>query len=295
MGSHNQAIVVGAGIGGLATAVRLRVQGYKVDVYEANGHPGGKLSQFEQGGYRFDAGPSLFTLPEEVDALFEAAGKDPRAYYTYEALDPITRYFFPDKTRLDAFADPSRFAQEVEEKTGEPSEKVLALLSKSKELYDITQHVFLKRSLHKLDTYLRKDTLQSMLQLHKLDAFRSMNQANTQFFENPKVVQLFNRYATYNGSNPYEAPATLNIIPHLEFNKGAYFPVGGIYQITDAVFRLANDLGVTFHFHTPVDRITVENGQVTGVQLASKHHPAELVVSNADIVPTYRKLLPDQT
>ncbi|MEO1383240.1 MAG: NAD(P)-binding protein, partial [Bacteroidota bacterium] len=214
MDSGVQAIVIGAGIGGLATAVRLRSQGYEVKVYEANAYPGGKLSEFDLQGYRFDAGPSLFTLPEEVDALFELTGKNPRDYYSYETLDPITRYFFPDGTRLDAFADPARFAEEVEEKTGESQDRILSLLSKSRELYDITHHVFLERSLHKLDTYLRKETLQSILQLHKLDAFRSMNQANTQFFQDPRVVQLFNRYATYNGSNPYEAPATLNIIPH---------------------------------------------------------------------------------
>ncbi|MEL7004237.1 MAG: NAD(P)-binding protein, partial [Bacteroidota bacterium] len=94
MDSGVQAIVIGAGIGGLATAVRLRSQGYEVKVYEANVYPGGKLSQFDLQGYRFDAGPSLFTLPEEVDALFELTGKNPRDYYSYEALDPITRYFF---------------------------------------------------------------------------------------------------------------------------------------------------------------------------------------------------------
>ncbi|MEO0585527.1 MAG: 1-hydroxycarotenoid 3,4-desaturase CrtD [Bacteroidota bacterium] len=294
MDSGVQAIVIGAGIGGLATAVRLRSQGYEVKVYEANAYPGGKLSQFDLQGYRFDAGPSLFTLPEEVDALFELTGKNPRDYYSYETLDPITRYFFPDGTRLDAFADPARFAEEVEKKTGESQDRILSLLSKSRELYDITHHVFLERSLHKLDTYLRKETLQSILQLHKLDAFRSMNRANTQFFQDPRVVQLFNRYATYNGSNPYEAPATLNIIPHLEFNKGAYFPVGGIYQITDSVYRLAQDIGIEFYFGTPVDRVVVENGQAVGIAVGGQIHHAEVVVSNVDIVPTYRKLLRDQ-
>jgi len=294
MDSGVQAIVIGAGIGGLATAVRLRSQGYEVKVYEANAYPGGKLSEFDLQGYRFDAGPSLFTLPEEVDALFELTGKNPRDYYSYEALDPITRYFFPDGTRLDAFADPARFAEEVEAKTGESQDRILSLLSKSRELYDITHHVFLERSLHKLDTYLRKETLQSILQLHKLDAFRSMNRANTQFFQDPRVVQLFNRYATYNGSNPYEAPATLNIIPHLEFNKGAYFPIGGIYQITDSVYRLAQDLGIEFHFGTPVDRVVVEDGQAVGIAVDGQIHHAEVVVSNVDIVPTYRKLLRDQ-
>ncbi|MEO0899442.1 MAG: 1-hydroxycarotenoid 3,4-desaturase CrtD [Bacteroidota bacterium] len=286
-----KAIVVGAGIGGLATAIRLRVKGYEVEVIEANSHHGGKLAEIDLEGYRFDAGPSLFTLPLEVDALFEAANKNPRDYFDYEKLDIITHYFYEDGTNILAYADLDSFAREVEDKTGESARKVKKLLKKSEGLYDLTSHVFLENSLHKLDTYLRMDTIKSILQLYKLDALRSMDKANQSFFDDPRVVQLFNRYATYNGSDPYQAPATLNIIPHLEFNMGAYFPKGGIYQIADAVYRLGLDLGIKYRFDTPVEQILTEESQVKGVKLAEETIPAQVVVSNADIVPTYRKLL----
>ncbi|MEL6852913.1 MAG: 1-hydroxycarotenoid 3,4-desaturase CrtD, partial [Bacteroidota bacterium] len=182
-------------------------------------------------------------------------------------------------------------AQAIQEKTDDEAAQVEKFLQKSQELYGITSHVFLERSLHQLSTYLQKDTLKSMLKLHKLDAFRSMNRANKGYFSDPRVVQLFNRYATYNGSNPYVAPATLNIIAHLEHNLGAFFPKKGMYQISESLYELAVELGVSFHFGQKVDEITVSEKSVTGIRIGEIPIAADLVVSNADVVPTYRHLL----
>ncbi|TAE52222.1 MAG: phytoene desaturase [Bacteroidetes bacterium] len=312
-----QAIVIGAGIGGLAVAIRLRVKGYAVTVIEAADRPGGKLAEIRMEGYRFDAGPSLFTLPEQVDELFRIAGKTPSDYFRYESLPIITRYFYPDGTLINAWQDAERFAEEIEVKTGEPRAHVKTLLRKSRQIYGITREVFLERSLHTLSTYLRWNTLKSALQVHRIDAFRTMDQANRSFFKDARVVQLFNRYATYNGSDPWQAPATLNIIPHLEHNLGAYFPENGMYDITLSLFTLAKEIGVVFQMGTVAERIVVGTGsriavaarpaygepveapqnrgqEVKGVQVNGKLIPADLVVSNADIVPTYRKLMPDQ-
>lgn len=290
-----QAAIIGAGVGGLATAIRLRLKGYAVDIFEAHDRPGGKLNEFHRAGYRFDAGPSLFTLPEQMDDLFRLAGKEPADYFQYDALEVITRYFYPDGTVLNAYRDVQAFAREIEEKTGESAEQVHRFLAKSRELYDITAEVFLKRSLHKLSTYIAPETLRAYLKLHKLDAFRSMSQANEAYFRDPRVVQLFNRYATYNGSDPYQAPATLNIIPHLEHNIGAFFPRGGMYEITRSLTRLATDLGVSLHLSTPVREILTRRGQVQGIRLDTGPFAAEVVVSNADIVPTYRRLMPTES
>ncbi|MDP5170853.1 MAG: phytoene desaturase family protein [Bacteroidia bacterium] len=287
-------IIIGAGIGGLATSIRLRVAGHEVAIFEAASQPGGKLSEIRADGFRWDAGPSLFTMPQLVTELFELAGRRPEDFFEYEALPIITRYFYEDGTLINAFHDPEAFIQELLLKTDEKETNIRSLLAKSAELYEITNHVFLERSLHKLSTYLRKETLRSALQVHKLDAFRSMHASNTKRFADPRVVQLFDRYATYNGSDPYQAPATLNIIPHLEHSMGAFFPKGGMYAITQALFGLAQDLGVDFHFETPVQRITVDNGRVSGIVVDGEQIPADAVVSNADIVPTYRKLLPTQ-
>lgn len=291
--AEKKVAVIGAGVGGLATAIRLRLQGHEVAVYEANAGPGGKLTEIRMDGYRFDAGPSLFTLPHLVDELFREAGLEPAEYFQYEALPLISRYFYEDGTQINAWSDPEKFAEEVEAKTGEPRERVLQLLKKSRGLYDITAHVFLERSLHRIGTYLRRDTLWSITQLHRLDAFRTMNQANAQRFSDPRVVQLFNRYATYNGSDPYQAPATLNIIPHLEHNLGAFFPHGGMYEVTRSLAQLAGKLGVQFHYSHDVSRILVNNKKACGLIVNNREIAADVVVSNMDVVPTFRRLMPE--
>lgn len=287
--------VIGAGIGGLATAIRLANQGASVHVFEANHYAGGKVSEFWQAGFRFDAGPSLFTLPELLDDLFVTCGKNPADYYQYHQLDIITRYFYPDGTDLTAFSDLQKLAKELEHKTGEQASKVIRFLKKSETLYQLTSELFLFNSMHKLDTFLNKNALKTLFQLRKLNALQTMHQANKAFFKSPKLVQLFDRYATYNGSDPYQAPATLNVIPHLEFNKGAYFLKGGIHSITKSLVKLAEELGVQFHFNSPVERIIVENTCANGVVVKGKKWYSDAVVSNMDVVHTYRKLMPNET
>jgi phytoene desaturase len=286
-----KALIVGAGIAGIAAAIRLAVKGYGVEVYEANSYPGGKLSQFEQDGYRFDAGPSLFTMPQYVNELFELAGKKPSDYFSYQKLDPVCKYFYEDGTHLIAYADAGKFGDEVQEQTGEPAVAVKSYLENSSRIYSITNHVFLERSLHKLKTYLRWDTLKSILKFGKIDAFRTMHKANQSFFGDKRIVQFFDRYATYNGSNPYHAPATLNVIPHLEQHFGAYFPDQGMYSITSCLVNLAESLGVKFHYDSPVTEIVLQERKVKGIRANAEIIEGDIVISNMDIWFTYHKLL----
>ncbi|WP_374166703.1 1-hydroxycarotenoid 3,4-desaturase CrtD [Arcticibacter sp. MXS-1] len=286
-----KAIVIGAGIGGIAASVRLAVKGYAVDVFESNAYPGGKLSEFGNQGFRFDAGPSLFTMPQYVDELFELAGKDPRDYFNYQKLDMICRYFYEDGTRISAWADPLAFANEIASRTTDSAESVRRFMQKSEEIYRITHHVFLERSLHKLNTYLRADTLRSVLEFPKIDPFRTMNGAVEDFFSDSKTRRFFNRYATYNGSDPYRAPATLNVIPHLEQHYGAWFPEGGMFAITRSLVQLAEEMGVRFHYNTPVKQVLLGGNQVKGVQTEEGDFFAEVVVSNMDVWFVYQKLL----
>ncbi|WP_114940191.1 1-hydroxycarotenoid 3,4-desaturase CrtD [Mucilaginibacter endophyticus] len=286
-----KALIIGAGVAGIAAAIRLAVKGYEVDVYEANSYPGGKLSQFEQDGYRFDAGPSLFTMPQYVDELFELADKKPSDYFRYQKLDPVCKYFYEEGTRLTAYADINRLGSEVQAQTGEPAASIKQYFENSSRIYNITNHVFLERSLHRLKTYLRWDTVKSVFRFGKIDAFRSMHRANQSFFKDKRIVQFFDRYATYNGSNPYHAPATLNVIPHLEQHFGAYFPEGGMYSITSGLVKLAESLGVKFHYNSSVTEIVLDGKTVKGVRVDERIIEGEMVVSNMDIWFTYHKLL----
>ncbi|MFT6827833.1 MAG: phytoene desaturase [Roseivirga sp.] len=287
-------IIIGSGIAGLACSIRLAKQGYIVSVFEANQYPGGKLTEIQLNGYRFDAGPSLFTLPEEIDALYKLCGLKTEDHFDYQKLETTCKYFFPDGTEIEAFADIELFKKEVEEKTGEPSKNIQKALNKSKFLYEELSPLFMHKSLHRLSTWLSTEAFKRYMKLTKFNFNRSMHQVNASRFKTEKVIQLFNRYATYNGSDPYQAPGTMNIIPHLEFGIGAYFPTHGMYDITKSLYELAKKVGVKFYFDTKVEKITVFEGKAKGVNTKFGFHKADRVVSNMDVVGTYEKLLKSQ-
>lgn len=286
------AVVIGSGVGGLATAIRLANRGYAVKVFEAQPYVGGKMTKIEQDGFFWGFGPSLLTMPFLIDELFLHCGKNPADYYRYHRVDPICNYFYPDGTRLSSSSDAETFARELEEKLGEPRRNTLNYLRGIQQIYDLTKEVFLFRSLHRLSTYLRFSTLKSVLQLHRLKVWKTMHQANKEQFVTPKAVQLFNRYATYNGSDPYVAPATLNVIAHPEYNQGGYIMEGGMPALSAALYRLAQDMGVNFTFSSPVSRIVTEGKRATGVVVGETFRAADLVVTNMDVVYTYQQLLP---
>jgi phytoene desaturase len=289
-----KAIIIGAGIAGLAAAIRLKVKGYEVQVFEANSYPGGKLSEIKIGGYRFDAGPSLFTLPEQVEELFKISGRNPKDHFEYIKLPVTCHYFWEDGKSLKAYSDINLFAEEVEVKLGEPASNIRKALKQSDYIYRHLSPLFMHRSLHKLGTWTNSQALKSYLKMGKLGIFNTMNAANVKSFKHPKLVQLFNRYATYNGSDPYQTPATLNIIPHLEFNIGAFFPKKGMHDITNSLFKLAKDRGVEFNFGAKVDEVIVENGKASAVKVTGELFQAELIVNNMDMVNAYKSILSKQ-
>ena len=287
-------VVIGAGVAGLATANRLKALGLDVQVLEANAYPGGKLTAFEQAGYRFDAGPSLFTMPDFLDDVFRFCKKDPRDYYTYQKLDVACHYFYDDGTFLCGYADASNFAYEVEKKLGVSKDLVVRYLNDSARLYETTGRIFLEQPLNRLATWLSKPVMKALTYIPRMGLFQTLNGFNEARLAHPKLIQLFNRYATYNGSDPYRAPGILSTIPNLEFNVGTFLPEGGMHTITNALVKLATDQGVTIQYHTPVEEILVKENQVYGVRTTDEIMQADLVVSNMDVYYTYRKLLPTQ-
>lgn len=300
--------IIGSGIAGLASAVRMAVRGYEVHVFEANAYPGGKLCEIQIGDYRFDAGPSLFTMPNYFEDLFALAGKKFSDYCPYQKLDTITHYFYTDGTRFNTYADVQKSAAEMQEKLGIQKETVLEHLDRSKKIFELTADTFLHRSIHTFQNITAFDLLKIGTNLGALDLFNTMHDTNAKKLKNEKMIQYFDRFATYNGSNPYEAPGTLNIIPHLEHHIGAFFPEGGMVSISRSCYNLAVELGVHFHFNTKVNEIVVEKNTAKGVKfnkverINNKHidisepefMPLDIVISNMDVAYTYRKLMPNQ-
>ena len=284
--------IIGAGIAGLASAVRMASKGHSVDVYEANAYPGGKLSQFEVQGYRFDAGPSLFTMPQYVDELFQAAGLNPAEHFRYQRLPIVCNYFWEDQTRLSAYANETEFAHEVEQKLGVEASKLLRSLADSRRKYELSGRIFLEKSLHRWDTWLNLSVAKAMLKIPQFDLFTSMNKVNERMVQHPKLVQLLNRFATYNGSNPYKAPGLLTIIPHFEHHIGAFYPEGGMHSITQSVYALAQSKGARFHFNAPVEEIVLEKGRAVGIKVNQEKRHYDRIISNMDVFHAYRRLLP---
>jgi len=286
-----RAIVIGSGIAGIATSIRLSVKGYKVEVFEANSYFGGKLTSFNLGEYRFDAGPPLFTMPHLVTQLFEVAGLDAKAYFEYKKKDVSCNYFWSDKKKFSAYTDRKLFLEEINSVFNEPVKKVEEYINRAKNKYDLTHCLFLEKSLHKLKTYLSYDTINALTKLNSLDLFKTLHEVNEEAFSSPQLIQLFDRFATYNGSDPYQTSGIMTLIQHLEGNYGTFLPTKGMVSISKALYDLAKSIGVKFYFNSLVKEIKVVQNKAEGVIVNSKYHQADVVVSNMDIYPTYKKLL----
>ena len=287
-------IVIGSGVAGLAVSIRLALKGYNVQVFEQNSYPGGKLSSFSIKDYRFDAGPSLFTMPHLVTELFKLAGEDVKNYFEFSKKEIACNYFWQDGTSFTAYGERKKFLKEVEKIFDEPQYNVDQYLKKAKKKYDLTSSLFLEQSLHKLKTFISLDTLKALFQLKTFELQKSLHQANTQSFSSTHLIQLFDRYATYNGSDPYQTSGIMTLIQHLESAYGTFVPKKGMVSITESLFGLAKRLGVKFSFETGVKEIKVKLGVVSGIKTNSGSFSSDYVISNMDVFHTYKKLLPNE-
>ena len=282
-----KAIIIGSGIAGLASSIRLACKGYEVHVYEKNAYPGGKLTFLEKDGYRFDAGPSIFTLPHLVDELFTLAGKNTNDYFQYQKLDVTARYFWEDGTQLTAFANSAKLIKEIECKLNANGDEVEKYLAEVERLFKLSYPVFVEKPLNKLSSFLNKETVLAIINIRKFNLFTSLHKHNKKSFSNPKLVQMWDRYASYNGSNAYSAPGVLSVISNLEHNSGVFLPKGGIHSITKSLHQLGKDIGVTYHFNKRIDKIEVLNKTITSISVDGSSLTADVFVSNVDIVSLY--------
>ncbi len=291
---NRKVAIVGAGLGGLAASIRLAVEGFDVDVYEQSSHPGGKAGCLAKDGFRFDTGPSLLTMPFVIEELFECAGENIEEYLQLKKLDVLCKYFWDDGTILNAYSDTNKFANEMENKTNDSATDILDYLKYCKRIFELTGDIFLFKNPKELSGYLSAKAFKTLLNIKGLDSFRSMHKANASFFKNKKTVQLFDRYATYNGSNPFEAPATFNLIQHVEYNLGGYIAGKGMYSVSNALYQLAQKKGVNFYFNNKVDQIFYDKNIISGIGINGKIKHYKKVISNTDVSATFKYLLRDE-
>lgn len=285
--------IIGAGLGGLSAAIRLGNKGFKVDLYEQNSFPGGKAGEIKEQGFRFDTGPSLLTMPYVIKDLFDECGENIDEYLEIKRLDIICKYFYPDKTIINAYSDSAEFGKEIEATTTDDSESLNKYLNYCKTIYEFAGELFLTKDPSSISTYLNSKALKTLFNIRKIDPFKTMNEANESFFRDKRLVQLFNRYATYNGSNPYLAPATLTIISHVEYNQGSFIPEGGIYSITKALWKLAEKKGVNIFLNQKVDEIILQNNKAIAIKCNDKITTYDKIISNVDVNYTFQNLIND--
>ena len=286
--------IVGSGIAGISCAIRLKNEGYNVKVYEKNKSFGGKIDEIKMMGYRFDIGPSLLTMPKLIKDVFELTGKNINNYLNFKRKKYICNYFYEDGTRFKAPSDKKDFAKRASETFDVTESELISYFELNKKKYDLTNRIFLKKSLHKLSSYLSIETVKAILNIGKLGIFKNLSELNDDTFNDERLVQFYNRFSTYNGSSPYKTPAIMSMIPHLEQHYGVYFPKGGMKMISKKLFELALEIGVEFNFSSEVQEIIIKNKKAIGLKINSKEILSDIVISNSDIEHTYKNLMPNQ-
>jgi phytoene desaturase len=284
----HKGIVIGGGIGGLVAAIQLASKGIDMTLIDRNPQLGGKLQDITLGDYRFDFGPSTITMPWIFEQVFADAGEPLDPELVFVPLEINSRNFFSDGSVIDLSQNPVIMEEQLKHVSPANRKGYARYLQEVTKLYAIAEQHFFSRSFAEWTDFLSPKLGQAMMRVHP---FTSMDRFHRQYFDDPRLLAMMNRYATYVGSSPYETPATIAMIAYLELMKGVYYIQGGNYRLIEAFTRLANKKGVRILSDTAIERILVEQQQVTGVQVKHEKIEADFVISNVDFYTTQLQLL----
>lgn len=300
MSARERVAVVGGGLGGLAAAAVLAARGHRVRLYEKNAWLGGKAAVLHEGGYRFDMGPTILTLPSVLKRIFAETDRPLGAYLPWQRLDPQWRCFFADGSRLDLLQDPAAMAAALDAYApgGGAGEAYRRFLAEAERLDEISERFFLWRAVEDLrDTFDRSSmfdpsTLRDVWRLRMGSTVASVVRGHV---KDRRVAQMIDHFTQYVGSSPYQAPAVLCSIAHMQVGEGIWYPEGGTRAVADALVWLGREHGAEYVCGADVVGIETEAGAVTGLRFADGTvERVSAVVSNMDAARTYRELLRDE-
>lgn len=289
--------VVGGGLGGLAAACVLAARGHAVTLFERSPWLGGKAAVLEQGGYRFDMGPTILTLPSVLRRIFAEAGRSLDDELTLVPCEPQWRSFFADGGTLDLVADRERMRRNLEAFAPGTGKGYTDFLGYARTLNEISHRFFFWRSIGSLwdmfdpKSLFRLDLLRDVL---KMRMGKTVAEAVRAHVPEPRVAQMIDHFTQYVGSAPDLSPAVLCGIAHMQTDEGVWYPIGGTGAVPKALAKLAGELGVELRTECGVRRILIDESsrRVTGVETdGGERVPLSAVVSNADSVRTHRELL----
>jgi len=286
-------VIIGSGIGGLSTALQLFKAGYSPIIFEKNSFIGGKMNRRILGDCTFDTGPSLLTMPFLLEQLFQKIENKPLdQFLALQQIDPICRYHFDDNTYFDAYTTKEALTEELHRFSPDSITPFFEYLDHAEKVYTATKDVFLFNKFDGFLEFLKPKNFQLLPKLPSLKFSQSFHSFNESYFKDPKLLKIFDRFATYNGSSPYLAPATLMVIPFIEFHYGGWYPKGGMYSIAEALTSLVQKKSIPLHTNEAVSEIIFEKNITTGVVTEKgRFIPADIVVSNVDYHSTQNYLL----
>jgi diapolycopene oxygenase len=282
-----QVIVIGSGLGGISAAISLAQEGYQVTIHEKNAKIGGKLNVLKEAGYTFDLGPSILTLPHLFERLFERSGRKMSDYIPIRPLRPHWRNFFEDGKVVDLDPDPAIMAAEAR-KIGEDPANVERFLKYSADLYDLVNAGYFEKGLDDAAGFREFYGLGKFL---KFDLFRTMHGGVARHLKTRHMRDIFDYFIKYVGSSAYHSPAFMNCMATIQFRYDLWYVDGGLYHIALGLGRLMDELGIRIQLHSEVTEVRKENGRVTGITANGEFHPADIIVSNMEVIPAYAKLL----
>lgn len=265
--SDDSVIVVGAGIAGLAAAIRLAARGMAVTVLEAAERPGGKIREIVTAGQPVDSGPTVVTMRDVFDELFDIAGTRTEEHLTFKPAEVLARHAWSETERLDLFADPDRSADAIASFAGaREAARFRAFRQHAARVYRTLNQTFMRSHRPSMVNLTLTGGLTGARDLLATQPFTTLVESLSRQFKDPRLRQLFARYATYCGSSPYLAPATLTVVAHVE-QEGVWTIDGGMQRLPEALAAVAGDLGVAFRFATDVSAIVTAGGAASGVRV----------------------------
>ncbi len=280
MSGGQRVIVIGAGLGGLATALRLAVRGHSVTVLERGARPGGKMNTWKQDGFSFDTGPSLITMPEVFAELFSVAGEDIHEHLRLQRLDPVASYHFPDGSSFEYGQSLPHWQAQMQRLFPADIDGFHRLMALGGRLYELSRRTFFADAPGEAPDPQMASALKYMPLLH---GWGNYDATVRRFIRDERLISFFGRYATYVGSSPYSAPATLLAIPYLEYAHAAWYIEGGLYRLVESLCGLLQKHGVTLRCNAEVAAVNHSGGRTSGVRLSSGESlDAGIVIFNGD-------------
>ena len=285
------AIVIGAGIGGIASAARLAKNGYSVTVLEKNETPGGRANQIVRDGHRFDIGPTLFLMPEVWEETFAALGEKMGDHLDLRRIDPTYKVHFDDGLQLELTSNIGDMQAQLEKVEKTAFTGFLNYIAEGAKHYKISLEKFVGRNFFSIFDYF---SLKNLPLIFKLKALDKHYRNTGRFFKDERLKAAFTFQNMYLGLSPYDAPATYSLLQYTELAEGVWYPTGGMYAGIQALVKVAEKLGVKFIYNAPVKELKVDGSKVTTVALENGQTlEADIFIGNADLPYIYKELLPD--